>query len=182
MTARRRAPEAPVLPDVLRPGLRVVFCGTAAGPTSARLGQYYARPGNRFWETLHRVGLTPERLAPADYPRVLEFGIGLTDVVKFASGVDRDLDPEHLGELAREALHRRILAVAPRFLAFTSKRAALVGLGEIEGYGLQRQTLGETRLWVLPSPSGAAVRWWDERPWRDLARQVPSPEGDLRET
>jgi len=155
----------------------VVFCGTAAGPTSARLGQYYARPGNRFWGTLHRVGLIPEAIAPADFARVLEFGIGLTDVVKFASGVDADLDPEHLGELARAALHERVLRVAPRNLAFTSKRAALAGLGEIDGYGLQRRTLGETRLWVLPSPSGAATRWWDEAPWRQLALQVTSPEG-----
>jgi TDG/mug DNA glycosylase family protein len=108
---------------------------------------------------------------------VLEHGIGLTDVVKFASGVDRDLDPEHLGELARAALHERILAAEPRFLAFTSKRAALAGLGEIEGYGLQRRRLGETKLWVLPSPSGAATRWWDEGPWWGLALQVTSPEG-----
>jgi len=150
----------------------VVFCGTAAGPTSARLGQYYARPGNRFWEALWRSGLTPERLAPAEFRRVLDYGIGLTDVVKFASGVDRDLDPEHLGELAQAALHERILAAAPRFLAFTSKRAALAGLGDIEGYGLQRRTLGETRLWVLPSPSGSARRWWDEAPWRALGRAV----------
>jgi len=149
-----------------------VFCGTAAGPTSARLGQYYARPGNRFWPTLHSVGLTPERLTPADFARVLDYGIGLTDVVKFASGVDADLDREHLGELARVALHERVRSVAPRYLAFTSKRAALAGLGEIDGYGLQRRTLGETKLWVLPSPSGAATRWWDERPWRDLARAV----------
>jgi TDG/mug DNA glycosylase family protein len=161
-----------VLPDLLRPGLKLVFCGTAAGPTSARLGQYYARPGNRFWPTLHSVGLTPVQLAPADFARVLDFGLGLTDVVKFAFGVDRDLDPEHLGELAQAALHERILTAAPRFLAFTSKRAARAGLGEIEGYGLQRRMLGETKLWVLPSPSGSAVRWWDERPWRELAEAV----------
>jgi double-stranded uracil-DNA glycosylase len=111
-------------------------------------------------------------LAPADFARVLEQGIGLTDVVKFASGVDRDLDPEHLGALAQAALHERIRAVAPRYLAFTSKRAALAGLGEIEGYGLQRRTLGDTKLWVLPSPSGAATRWWDEAPWRALAEAV----------
>lgn len=108
---------------------------------------------------------------------MLEYGIGLTDVVKFASGVDADLDPEHLGELARASLHERILAVAPRFLAFTSKRAALAGLGQIDGYGEQRRTLGVTKLWVLPSPSGAATRWWDERPWRELARKVTSPKG-----
>jgi TDG/mug DNA glycosylase family protein len=106
---------------------------------------------------------------------VLEYGIGLTDVVKFASGVDRDLDPEHLGALAQTTLHERILAVAPRFLAFTSKRAALAGLGELEGYGEQQRMLGDTRLWVLPSPSGAAVRWWDEAPWRELAEAVKAP-------
>jgi TDG/mug DNA glycosylase family protein len=80
-----------------------------------------------------------------------------------------------LGELARAALHERVLRVAPRFLAFTSKRAALAGLGEIEGYGPQRRSLGSTRLWVLPSPSGAATRWWDEGPWRALAAAVEVP-------
>ena len=162
----------PVLPDLLRPGLRLVFCGTAAGPTSARLGQYYARPGNRFWEMLHRSGLTPERLRPADYARVLDYGIGLTDVVKHASGLDRDLDPEHLGEGAREALQARVTAVAPDVLAFTSKRAALAGLGEVAGYGEQPQRWATTRLWVLPSPSGSARRWWDEAPWLALGRAV----------
>lgn len=154
--------------------MRLVFCGTAAGPTSARLGQYYARPGNRFWEMLHRSGLTPERLQPADYARVLDYGIGLTDVVKHASGLDRDLDPAHLGEAAREALQARVTAVAPEVLAFTSKRAALAGLGEVAGYGEQPQRWGATRLWVLPSPSGSARRWWDEGPWLALGEVVRS--------
>lgn len=167
-----RPAARPVLPDLLRPGLRVVFCGTAAGPTSARLGQYYAGPGNRFWEMLQRSGLTPERVPPAAFRRVLDHGIGLTDVVKFASGVDRDLDPEHLGEAAREALQSRILEAAPAFLAFTSKRAALAGLGAVEGTGEQSWRLDPTRLWVLPSPSGQARRWWDERPWLALGEAV----------
>jgi len=111
---------------------------------------------------------------------VLDHGIGLTDVVKFASGVDADLEPEHLGEVARAALHERVLKVAPQHLAFTSKRAALAGLGEIHGYGKQRRRLGETRLWVLPSPSGAAVRWWDEAPWRALAEAVTGAESRQR--
>ena len=60
-----------VLPDVLGPGLRIVFCGSAAGAVSARVGAYYAGPGNRFWPTLHRVGLTPRLLAPAEFRTVL---------------------------------------------------------------------------------------------------------------
>src|ERR1700710_1081930 len=82
---------APVLPDVLAPGLRVVFCGYAPGTASARAGAYYAGPGNRFWLTLHEVGLTPHLLPPAEFARLPEFGIGLTDISKTASGSDAEV-------------------------------------------------------------------------------------------
>ena len=81
----------PILPDVLGPGLRIVFCGSAAGAASARAGAYYAGPGNRFWPTLHRVGLTPHLLAPAAFRTVLDHGIGLTDLCKTESGADAGL-------------------------------------------------------------------------------------------
>ena len=82
---------APILPDVLAPGLRVVFCGYAPGTASARAGAYYAGPGNRFWLTLHEVGLTPLLLLPAEFARLPEFGLGLTDASKTASGSDREV-------------------------------------------------------------------------------------------
>ena len=95
----------PILPDVLEPGLRVVFCGTAPGTASARAGAY-AGPGNRFWATLHEVGLTPVLLAPAEFAHLPEFGIGLTDVSKTASGSDlevgrRGFDHDFLQQLER---------------------------------------------------------------------------------
>ena len=77
-----------VLPDVLGSGLSIVFCGSAAGAASARAGAYYAGPGNRFWPTLYRVGLTPRILAPADFRTVRRYGIGLTDLCKTESGSD----------------------------------------------------------------------------------------------
>ena len=80
-----------VLPDVLGPGLRVVFCGSAAGAASARVGAYYAGPGNRFWPTLYRVGLTPHLLAPAEFRTLLRYRIGLTDICKTESGADAGL-------------------------------------------------------------------------------------------
>jgi TDG/mug DNA glycosylase family protein len=80
-----------VLPDVLGPGLKVVFCGSAVGSASARVGAYYAGPGNKFWPTLQRIGLTPRRLAPAEFRSVVAFGIGLTDLCKSLSGADRAL-------------------------------------------------------------------------------------------
>lgn len=80
-----------MLPDLLKPGLNVVICGTGAGAHSAAVGHYYAGRGNRFWRTLAEVGPTAELLTADRFERLLEFGIGLTDLVKMASGSDRDL-------------------------------------------------------------------------------------------
>jgi TDG/mug DNA glycosylase family protein len=90
------APAGDVLQDLLRQGLKAVFCGTQAGSQSARRGAYYAGRGNRFWPTLHDVGLTSVRLAPEQYARLLDCGIGLTDVAKKTSGADSLLRPTHV--------------------------------------------------------------------------------------
>jgi TDG/mug DNA glycosylase family protein len=82
---------AHVLPDLLKPGLRIVFCGTAAGNVSAARGAYYAHPQNRFWAALHAFGLTPRKLRPEDYAELSQWGLGLTDIAKHVSGVDREL-------------------------------------------------------------------------------------------
>jgi double-stranded uracil-DNA glycosylase len=160
---------APILPDVLAPGLRVVFCGTAPGTASARAGAYYAGPGNRFWTTLHEVGLTPVLLQPAEFARLPEFGIGLTDISKTASGSDqevgrRGVDPERLAEA--------ITAAAPPNLAFNGKNSAKAALGRPVEYGLQPERIGDAAVWVLPSTSGAARGFWDIGPWQELARAV----------
>ena len=91
-----------VLTDLLQPGLRAVFCGTQAGTQSARRGAYYAGRGNRFWPTLHDVGLTPVRLAPEQYPMLLDYGIGLTDMAKKTSGADSLLRPDHVDRTFHE--------------------------------------------------------------------------------
>jgi double-stranded uracil-DNA glycosylase len=78
--------------DLLRPGLAVVFCGTAAGEVSAARGAYYAGPGNRFWRTLFETGLTPRQLKPEEFTPA--YGIGLTDVAKSVSGSDASI-PAH---------------------------------------------------------------------------------------
>ena len=158
---------APILPDVLGPGLRVVFCGSAAGAASARAGAYYAGPGNRFWPTLHRVGLTPRPLAPAAFRTVLDHGIGLTDLCKTESGADAGLSRE-ADDAA--ALAAKIARHRPAILAFNGKRAARVFLdaGSLD-YGEQATRIGATAIHVLPSTSGAARRWWDEGFWHAAA-------------
>ena len=156
-----------ILPDVLAPNLDIVFCGTAVSNISARRGAYYAGPGNMFWPTLFAVGLTPRLLQPEEFREVLSYGLGLTDLVKDVSGVDTQLSDEHFD---RERLRATILRYEPAIVAFTSKRAGSEFLDRPVKYGLQPEKVGSTALFVLPSPSGAARRWWDVRQWQELAR------------
>jgi TDG/mug DNA glycosylase family protein len=158
-----------ILPDVLAPGLDLVLCGTAPSRASKEAQAYYARPGNLFWPTLHRVGLTPVLLRPAEYRRVLDWGIGLTDVNKTEWGADHELSRDAYDP---EGLRQKIAAFRPAALAFDSKAAARAFLGRAVDYGRQPERVGETELWVLPSPSGRARTYWDVRPWEAVAAFV----------
>lgn len=158
-----------VLPDVLAPGLRLVVCGSAAGRVSAARGCYYAGPGNKFWRTLAAVGLTDEVLAPAAYARVLEFGIGLTDLVQDQSGGDHEIDFARAG---RDALRAKIDHFQPALLCFNGKRAARESFGRPVAFGAQPERVGATRLFVAPSTSGAAAASWSLAPWQELADRV----------
>ncbi len=161
-----------VLPDRLRPGLRLVFCGTAAGRQSALKKLYYANPQNKFWPTLHAVGLTPRLFAPGDYPLLLDMGIGLTDIAKFTFGMDHQLPADALGPDAVAALKARIARARPAILAFTSLNGGRKAMGGKAVAGEQPATLGGTRVWILPSPSPLAANHWDIGPWQTLADAV----------
>lgn len=162
--------ESPhVLPDVLAPGLRIVFCGSAAGAESARRGAYYAGRGNKFWPVLSRVGLTSRQFAPHEFQEVLSEGIGLTDIAKSAHGSDLALRGK---DYDAAAVRRKIEHYAPRFLAFNGKNAACRFLGRSVTFGEQKERIGETRLFVLPSTSGAANGYWDESVWQAFADEA----------
>ncbi|MBB6097042.1 TDG/mug DNA glycosylase family protein [Deinobacterium chartae] len=162
-----------IVPDLLRENLRLVFCGTAPSRISARARAYYANPENKFWRTLHQVGLTPELVRPQDYARLLEWDIGLTDIAKRHSGVDAALPREAFAPLE---LTEKVLRYRPRTLAFTSKRAAAESLGTTTGklpYGLlEDRRIGETRLWVLPSTSPLGHNHFSLEPWQALAEYI----------
>ena len=161
-----------VLPDRLRPGLKLVFCGTAAGRQSALSRTYYAHGQNKFWTTLHKVGLTPHLFAPHDYEKLWELGIGLTDIAKYVYGMDHQLPKDALGAEAVAALKARIAKAKPRILAFTSLNGGRKVMGAAAAAGEQAEMLGETRIFILPSPSPLAANHWDIKPWRDLATAV----------
>ena len=156
-----------ILRDLLAPNLTVVFCGTAVSKASARRRAYYAGPGNAFWPILFKVGMTPRLFRPEEYKSLKRYGLGLTDLVKEVSGSDNILSREHFDP---KRLRTKILKYRPRVIAFTSKRAAEEFLGRPVEYGLLREKIGDTALFVLPSPSSAARGHWKGNPWRELAR------------
>ena len=168
-----------LIPDVLTDALRVVFCGSALGDVSWERKAYYANPGNRFWQTLEEVGLTPRRLAPGEYPRLVDWGIGLTDLVKTDHGQDAHIFDGHVDlDRARRLLRSKVLRWQPRVLAFTSRAAAAQFLGWRSVPGRQEECIGRTVVWVLPSTSGLARRFFDIALWHDLARFVRDSAGE----
>lgn len=158
--------SAHVLPDLLQPGLKVVFCGTAAGAASARRGAYYAGPGNKFWKTLYALGFTPRLLEPAEFPLLPQYGIGLTDIAKSYSGADSGLRRSHFDAAA---LRSKIHENAPLVFAFNGKKAAQAFYGASVSYGQQPERIGTTTVFVLPSTSGAASGFWNIEHWQALA-------------
>jgi TDG/mug DNA glycosylase family protein len=161
-----------VLPDHLKPGLKLVFCGTAAGRQSALSGAYYANRQNKFWKTLYEVGLTPSLFMPHDYETLWDLGIGLTDIAKYAYGMDHQLPRDALGPKAVAALKARIRKMEPAILAFTSLNGGRKVMGPQAVAGEQPEAIGGTRVFILPSPSPLAANHWDIKPWRALARAV----------
>ena len=164
----------PVLPDVLHPGLAVVFIGTAAGRRAAEVGAPYAGPGNRFWDILHEAGFTPRRLDPQEFRTLPQYGIGLTGMAPERVGNDDILGP---GDFDPDGVRAKIERYAPRVVAFVGKRAAQEFFGRaVLAYGLQDERVGDTVVFVLPSTSGAARRYWDPSYWHALRAYVDQME------
>jgi TDG/mug DNA glycosylase family protein len=159
-----------MLRDVLTKNLDVVFCGTAKGKASAALGYYYAGPGNRFYYILHKAGFTPHQLVPAECYGINSFRIGLTDLVHTQAGNDDEIDDESYDV---EGFIRKMELYTPRYVAFVGLKSAAFALGhrgktKHVRYGLQPQTIGPSKVFVLTSTSGSARKFWTEEHWTTL--------------
>lgn len=165
-------PANAILPDVLGPNLRVIFCGTAASNVSAKMEAYYAHPHNKFWSVLSETRLTPRQLKPHEFMLMLGFGYGLTDLCKQASGTDSQIPKATSGQ--RAELHEKILSHQPAFLAFTSLEAGRRYCGYRVGLGLQTARIGRTQLYILPSTSLNAAWNWKatKHHWQEFAALV----------
>ncbi|MBP8533300.1 G/U mismatch-specific DNA glycosylase [Streptomyces sp. MK37H] len=148
-----------LVPDVVADGLRVLFCGINPGLMTAATGHHFARPGNRFWPALHASGFTPRRLDPSEQSELVRYGLGITNVVARASARADELSDEEYREGGR-ILEEKVLRLRPRWLAVAGVTAYRVAFGDKKAkIGPQTRTIGETRIWALPNPSGLNAHW-----------------------
>jgi TDG/mug DNA glycosylase family protein len=142
------------VPDLIAPGLRVLFCGINPGRYSGATGHHFARPGNRFWPALHAAGFSDRLLSPWEEHRLLEHGYGITNLVARATATADELTRAELGA-GRRRLERRTRRNAPAWVAVLGVGAYRVAFGRpLAAVGPQPETLAGARLWVLPNPSG----------------------------
>lgn len=140
--------------DVIAPRLEVLFVGINPGLYSAAIGHHFGRPGNRFWPALHAGGFTPHVFSPFEEVRLLEFNIGITNLLERATATADELTKDEL-KLGAKRLERKIRRYCPKYVAplgLTSFRAAFDKPKAV--LGKQPQMIGSATVWLLPNPSG----------------------------
>ncbi len=155
----------PTLPDLLHPGLDLVFVGINPGEASARLGHYYGHPGNAFWRLLSGSPLVARTVTATDDRTLLDGGIGFTDLVKRVVTDSTQVTAEEL-RTAIPAFLERLGRAAPRAVCFTGARqftAIYPRAWHARGWGRQPvPALAGAAVWVIPSTSGRAARYRGE--------------------
>ena len=142
------------VPDLVAPGLKVLFSGINPSLYSVAVGQHFARPGNRFWPTLHAAGITPRLFSPFEGRSLIDLGYGITNVVDRATAAADELSVEEFVEGGRH-LEEKVRRFRPKFVAFLGITAYRSAFHRPRAtVGLQPETISETSLWVLPNPSG----------------------------
>ena len=142
------------IPDLIGPGLKVLFCGINPGLYSGATGHHFARPGNRFWPTLKAAGFTPDLVSPWDERRLLEYGLGITNLVARTTATAAELNAQEL-RAGRATLSRKVRRYRPRAVAILGIGAYRMAFEEPKAaFGRQAEDLAGAELWVLPNPSG----------------------------
>ena len=142
------------VPDVIAPGLRVLFCGINPGLYSGATGHHFARPGNRFWPTLYQAGFTPRLLDPSEERELLKLGYGITNLVPRATATADELSADELvaGQRRLKSKVRRYKPQVVAVLGISAYRTAFSQ--KVVKLGKQPEQLLDATVWVLPNPSG----------------------------
>ena len=162
-----------ILPDILHHDLNIVFCGTAPGNKSAERKAYYAGRGNLFYLTLASCGFTPRLFQPEEFRELVDHKLGLTDLAKYTYGMDKALLEN---DYDIDSFEQKIVLFQPKIVCFNGKEAAKVFFQAKDtkqiSYGDQERLIGKTKLFVAPSTSFNARKYWDENVWRQLSKLI----------
>jgi TDG/mug DNA glycosylase family protein len=157
--AELEAARGVVIPDVIAPGLTVLFCGINPGLWSGAVRRHFARPGNRFWPALHASGFTPELLTPDRQDELLPLGLGISNIVGRTTARADELTAEELREGGR-ALTAKAAKYRPGWIAVVGVTAYRTAFGHRSArIGPQPDRIADSEVWVLPNPSGLNAHW-----------------------
>lgn len=160
------AAHGKTVPDVVAPGLRILFCGINPGLYTAAVGHHFARPGNRFWPALYAAGFTERLLSPFEERLLLKSGYGITNMVGRATASADELSAEEFVEGGRQ-LEAKVKRYRPKYIAVLGVGAYRSAFGRPKAkLGLQDEGMSGARIWVLPNPSGLNAHYQP----KDLAR------------
>lgn len=156
--AEQAAAAGKTIPDVVAPGLSVLFSGINPSLYSAATGHHFARPGNRFWPTLYASGFTSRLLSPFEQELLLDEGLGITNVVARSTARADELSTDEL-VAGGQILAAKLNELRPRWLAVVGVTAYRTAFGQPGAVvGRQNIAIGDTPVWVLPNPSGLNAR------------------------
>lgn len=142
------------IPDVIQPHLQVLFCGINPGLYTAAVGHHFGRPGNRFWKSLFNGGFTPTEFHPSEQRELLKLGYGITNLVSRATATAAELNIDEL-LAGGKVLEEKVKQFQPKWLAVVGVDAYRKAFSRpLAKVGKQLETIEETRIWVLPNPSG----------------------------
>ncbi|MGW0711149.1 G/U mismatch-specific DNA glycosylase [Streptomyces sp. NPDC002643] len=166
-----------LVPDVVADGLRVLFCGINPGLMTAATGHHFARPGNRFWPVLHLSGFTPRLFKPSEQGELTSYGLGITNVVARATARADELTADEYVEGGR-LLTAKVERLRPRWLAVVGVTAYRAAFGDRKAViGPQERVIGDSRVWVLPNPSGLNAHWTAATMAEEFGRLRAAAEG-----
>jgi double-stranded uracil-DNA glycosylase len=163
------------IPDTIAPGLDVLFVGINPSLWSGAVGRHFARPGNRFWRALHEAGFTERLLDPSEGAELLRRGIGVTNLVNYATASADELTAEQFLS-GRRRVEAKVRRYRPKVVAFVGMGAYRIAFGRPRAAGgAQEERIAGSAIWVLPNPSGRTAGYQMPalaRAFRDLRRAL----------
>lgn len=161
--AELQAAVEKTVPDVINPGLVVLFVGINPGLYSAAVGHHFARPGNRFWPALYEAGLTPRLLRPDEDGELPLWGLGITNLVSRTTATASELTAEELRR-GRGALEEKVACYSPEWTTFVGIGAYATAFDRKKpSLGQQEERIGDSRIWLLPNTSGLDAHYTPAR-------------------